>query len=91
MRWIEFKKRNFKTIPYTKEEKERIKKYLLGGEVTAIAPGFGEDINGNHISIRIEKHSDGVFEWRNDMAYYVEQYNMALPEEFLAKILKETD
>jgi hypothetical protein len=31
--------------------------------------------------------SDGVWVWRNDLAYFVEKYKVALPDEFLSYVL----
>ena len=32
-------------------------------------------------------HTDGVYAWPEDLAYYVEHYHVALPEAFLAHLV----
>ena len=33
--------------------------------------------------------TDGEYSWLSDLAYYVEKYNLRLPEEFEGKVLKK--
>ncbi len=66
-------------------ELSKITHYLSGGYQVAASPGITRDILSTE-----HKHigpafilSDGVWRWHSDLAYYVENYRVALPEEFL--------
>ena len=69
------------------EGKAEILTYLRTGETVAVAAGFFRDIFTRElIKDEARWQTDGVFDWRSDTAYYVERYNMALPEAFVAHV-----
>ena len=73
---------------YSKQEKKKIIEYIKGNDKVAIAPGFERDyFTGEPTHVRHEFQSDGVYEWDIVLAYYVEKYNMKLPENFIKHIL----
>jgi len=50
------------------------------GPVTDVFKPKGDYIGAPNI------HTDGVYAWPEDLAYYVEHYHVALPEAFLAHL-----
>lgn len=69
-------------------EKQKILEYLKNGTVHSVAPGFAKDVfSGDRIRGSLMILTDGSFAWRSDTAYYVEKYNIALPEKFIKHIL----
>lgn len=70
---------------------DKIVNYLKNTRTTkalCVATGIPKDIFTNE-SIKMERIclSDGVYAWSNILAYYVEKYNLRLPEEFEQHIL----
>lgn len=45
--------------------------------------------NGKYIPIEFLMQTDGMFRWNTTLVYYVKNYNIKLPEEFMRKILQE--
>ncbi|MDY3972720.1 MAG: hypothetical protein SOZ28_08460 [Clostridia bacterium] len=65
------------------EGKERIVKHLRNGKVLACAAGRAKDVlTGESIKGELTFMTDGEFEWRSDIAYYVDKYNLRLSNEF---------
>ena len=62
---------------------DRIISYLKNGQKTYAAAGraydffTGEEIPGERCGM-----TDGVFSWVSSLPYYVEKYNLKLPQEF---------
>lgn len=81
--------KNFKKVKYISESKSNFKdkgsliKYLKSHQTIGACPGTfkdpytGESIKGNTI------YSDGTYEWREDLAYLVDKYDLSIDEEFL--------
>lgn len=70
------------------DSKQKILEYLKSGDVHSVAPGFAKDVfTGDKINGSLMILTDGMFAWRSDTAYYVEKYNIALPEKFIKHIL----
>ena len=66
------------------ENKEIILTYLKSFKAEAVAPGIMRDcITGERIPGILRAYDDGKFEWRSDMIYYFERYNIKLCDEFL--------
>jgi hypothetical protein len=65
-------------------DEARIVDYLKSGVVLIATPAFVEDVltPGQRIG---SPHilTDGVWAWPGDLAHYVENYHVRLPEEFL--------
>lgn len=71
-----------------KEKQERIKsicKYLDSGLELIVSPGVTEDIieplNGN--SGTTSTFTDGIWLWPGDLSYYVRNYRLKLPDDFI--------
>lgn len=70
--------------------KERIIKYLKNGRVKLAAPSYYSDVvTGDTIRITKAILTDGEYSWLSVFPYYVEKYNLRLPDDFVAKILKQ--
>ena len=94
IRWKEFGDENAPSIktaindaPYP--EKKRIIEYLKRGKVTATAPGVGVDaISGKTVDNHLFLQTDGEYSWANMLAYYVDVYNVRLPQDFVNKAMR---
>jgi hypothetical protein len=66
----------------------RIAAYLRAAPIMFHALGPVTDVftpKGDYICVP-NIHTDGVYAWPEDLAYYVERYHVALPAEFLAHL-----
>lgn len=71
--------------------KEKIVKYLKSGTIDMVSAEIPKDaITGKRIPGEKIGMNDGKFSWWNTLAYYVEKYNLRLPEEFENHIIKST-
>jgi len=69
--------------------KEKIVKYLTCGKVDMASFQLPKDVfTGERIPMTMLGTNDGVYMWWNTLAYYVDKYNLRLPEEFEKHILK---
>ena len=69
-------------------EKECVLQYLKGAPVLSVAAAAMRDaLTGELTGKELVVHSDGKYLWRSDVTYYVEQYDMELPTEFVQHIL----
>jgi len=69
-------------------EKEKVLRYMKKSEIVAVAPARLRDvINPENIIPDLFAMSDGIYGWRSDVIYYVEKYDMELPEEFVQHVL----
>ena len=69
-------------------EKEKILRYMRGCHIDAVAPAMLRDvINPANKIPDLFAMSDGTYGWRSDVIYYVEKYDMDLPEEFIRHVL----
>ncbi|WP_238881602.1 hypothetical protein [Clostridium sp. YIM B02551] len=72
------------------KDKEKILEYMRKSKVIAQAPAVGMDlINPNNKTLELSLMTDGDYEWRSDVIYYVDKYDMELPEEFINHIVSE--
>lgn len=64
---------------------DKICKYLTSGVTLAVSPGIATDIiNPEKGSIgTLATLTDGTWMWPGDLAYYVQNYKLKLPEEFV--------
>lgn len=70
------------------EHKDEIISYLNGGEVGLACSAFSHDVfTGEQLGIREQTRHDDAYEWGEDLAYYVERYNVRLPQDFVDHIL----
>lgn len=69
-------------------EKEKILRYMKKCHIDAVAPARLRDvINPENKIPDLFAMSDDTYCWRSDVIYYVEKYDMALPEEFIQHVL----
>lgn len=70
------------------KEKDKILDYMKNSEIIAASPAIITDVvnNKNKIS-ELYIMTDGTYEWRSDVIYYVEKYDMELPEDFIKHII----
>ena len=62
--------------------------YLKKGKVTAVSMGKVFDVfTGKEIMHENKLMNDGMFSWTSALIYYVENYNLRLPEEFEKHVL----
>lgn len=69
-------------------EKGKLISYLNAGLVYSASPGIGVDVLSSEgkMSGPIHSRTDGRWMWPSDLSYYVENYDVAVPEEFLASL-----
>ena len=79
-------KDSFSEIPY--EGKDLIVKYLDNGRKTAAAVGRAKDaFTGEEIPGEYYMMTDGEYSWISSLSYYVEKYNLRLPQIFEEKVM----
>ena len=79
-------KDHFEEKPYTGQDK--IIRYLKNGTEDMVSMRIPKDVFTNKvIQGGMIGLNDGKYSWWNTLAYYVENYNLRLPEEFEKHIL----
>ncbi len=78
---------------YIQKEKEDINKisdYLLSGVEIIVSPGTVNDLldESKGIAGTTSLFTDGEWLWSGDLAYYVREYRLKLPEEFINTMRK---
>lgn len=70
----------------------RILEYLKSGEVFIACPGVVKDVLSPEERIvgGLNILTDGNWAWPQDLIYYVENYNVALPREFVSHMADNT-
>lgn len=72
------------------EFKDRILKHLNNGTVHMVtASGIVDVLTGKRVNRELVHMNDGEYSWSSSIAYYVEKYNLELPEEFINHILEQ--
>lgn len=68
-------------------DKPSVVSYLRnGGESVAASTGVNEDVfTGEVFGLAESLRDDGEFQWSDTLAYYVDKYNLRLPDEFTAR------
>ena len=68
------------------EDKARLISYLKSGVVYIASPGVGFDVLSNDGTLSGPFHAltDGAWMWPADLAYYVDRYDVELPNGFLS-------
>ncbi len=71
-------------------EMARITSYLVRGSVLRASPGLVRDVlaEGSPVIGGLQILTDGTWAWPSDLAYYVEQYHVRLPEAFVEHMAK---
>ena len=78
----------FESKPY--DGQDRVASYLKNGIKDIVSFKTPKDvITGKPIPYGSIGMNDGEYTWFIDLAYYVEKYNLRLPEEFERKILEQ--
>lgn len=68
---------------------KKIAAYLRGGTMLVVSPGLVKDIlAGDQIIGTLAILTDGIYAWPSDLATYVEKHNAALPDEFVAHVVR---
>ena len=74
-------------VGYKYKDKQKILKYLRSAFVESACAGWYTDVKtGEKIPEKAVCYTDGKYWWRSDIPYYVERYNMKLPDDFIAHI-----
>ncbi|MCR5627408.1 MAG: hypothetical protein K6F99_08820 [Lachnospiraceae bacterium] len=74
------------------ENIEKIYQYLRGGVEFIVSPEITQDIIAPEkgTSGIASSYTDGIWLWPGDLAYYVKNYNLKLPDEFIST-MKDND
>lgn len=73
------------------EFEHNIIRYLDNGNCLAAAPGILRDVfsKANEISCCGPYiYTDGVWEWPNELSFYVKKYHVWIPEDFLSHMIE---
>ena len=72
------------------KNKNRIIEYLDSGICIASCVGVSEDVINPQKGIigAPDALTDGKFQWYADLSYYVKEYNLKLPQEFIDNMIK---
>ena len=72
------------------ENQDKIVRYLRTGEPVMVQTMLPRDVfTGEPLGIEKVFINDGEYIWSSDLAYYVEKYNLLLPDEFIKHVLKK--
>lgn len=72
-------------------DRKKIAAYLKSGRELAYGGKQAKDLlTGKIISDGFTLMSDGVFGWRSDLVYHIENYNIALPKDFILHVELQT-
>ena len=73
------------------EHKELILDYMKRIESTSASPAKIRDvITGQEIDLPLECKNDGVYGWRTDYMFYIEKYDLRIPDDFVKYVLSKT-
>jgi len=72
------------------KEKIKIIEYMKNCKIEAASPAIVTDlINNKNKFTELYIMTDDKYAWRSDVIYYVEKYDMELPEEFIQHVLNQ--
>jgi hypothetical protein len=67
------------------ERKNKVLSYMKKAPVIAVSPTLPRDvISGERIPGELLMHEKDGYSWRSDVIYYVDKYNLTLPDDFIA-------
>ena len=98
MRYIGYKELNTGDFPSLKESleenpypnKEKILVFLQNGIIDLTRMSRAKDVfDGEVIPFEIHVMHRGKFSWSNQIAWYVEKYNLRLPNDFESYIIED--
>jgi hypothetical protein len=71
-------------------DQDQVARYLDAGRTVAATGVLVDDVldPGNTAVAPLELVTDGAWVWPRDLAYYVRQYNVSLPEDFVSDVRK---
>jgi len=70
------------------KDKDNIVGYMKRSAIVAAFPGRATDILDSAFhSIEMYLMNDGTYEWRSEIIYYAEKYDMAFPDDFVRHVL----
>ena len=71
--------------------KEEIVEYLRSGTLRSATGSFMTDFfTGEIVMFPDHGRSDGVYRWGESLAYYVDKYNLKLPDDFVHHVLAKS-
>ncbi len=72
------------------ENQQLIADYLKNGTPTMASTAVARDVfTGERIGREQVFMNDGIYSWVSDLAYYVEKYNLKLPDDFVDYVLNQ--
>lgn len=72
------------------ENQDLITAYLKTGTPVMVQTAYARDVfTGTLLGYEKIFVNDGVYAWSNDLAYYVEKYNLKLPDDFTEYVLNK--
>ena len=70
--------------------KDKVLNYMKKCRISSVSPAIVTDVIEPQNKINeLYCMTDGVYGWRSDVIYYVEKYDMALPDEFVQHVLSQ--
>lgn len=74
------------------DRQNKILEYLKCGKIFIASPGLVKDVLSSEGKIIGSANilTDGNWAWPQDLIYYVQNYNVALPEEFVSHMANNT-
>lgn len=73
------------------EYKDRIVRYMKNGKISSCSPAIVKDVlSGEPINAPLSCMNDGIYAWRSDLIYYIEKYNINLPDDFIKHVLQNS-
>lgn len=75
-----------------KADKKQIINYMKKCRITSFSPAIVHDVlSGERINHELTCMTDGLYAWRSDLIYYIDKYNLNLPEDFIKHIFKTAE
>jgi hypothetical protein len=78
-------------IGHPNEHKKLVLDYMRTFKSTSASPAKIKDvISGQEIDLPLECKTDGVYGWRTDFMYYIEKYDLKIPNDFVEYVISKT-
>ncbi|MCH5299014.1 MAG: hypothetical protein J1E96_04540 [Ruminococcus sp.] len=78
---------NISDVPHP--DKEKILVFMKSADVKGVSPAILTDvISGERIKGELCFLASGNYNWRSDITYYFEKYNLKLPDDFVERCVK---
>ena len=73
------------------EYTNKIINYMKKCKVSSDSPAIVTDIfTGEPINATLSCMNDGKYAWRSDLIYYIEKYNLKLPDDFIIHVINNS-